>query len=699
MPKEKRNMLSSLRRIRMWFGKLILAIAFILSGIMAIGQQVQKISPKGTKFLLYTPPGYSHGGGPYPMLVVLHGQGGLGDNLNLLINKDEIPSKLIAQNRWPANYPFIVVTPQLKRDPSVPDPAEQKWPAEMVDEVIEYVRSGYAVNPNKIYITGLSQGSHGSYDYASAFPSKIAAAIFISGAPDSTLACQVKNIPIRVFHGTDDSLVPPVFAKGLIRSLNDCSPKGKFRPHLNMLHGRRHEGWNEIYNNSSGFDIYDWMLKFTKNSSANTPPSVSAGRDITIAHRTSPLHLYGEVFDSDGEIANLRWTKISGPSITMAETGSPFLKLTGLTTGTFVFELTATDDDGGQAKDRVNVTIVAKNSLAPAVTGLTLLNGNNQNVIASLYDGYVVNPKTQTRFVNIKATVTGNTRSVRFSVNGNQNSRTTNESPYVLSTPRWTLEGGDYVVCATPFTGDDGTGTAGVSQCFKLVVSTTATAPPPPAEEPPVEEPPAEEPPAEEPPAEEPPTEEPPTQEPPVEEPPTQEPPVEEPPAEEPPAEEPPVEEPPAEEPPAEEPPTEEPPAEEPPTEEPPAEEPPTEEPPAEEPPIEEPPVDNPPVHQPPPADPVTAIVETADIDVQLYPNPASETIYVGIDGLPMERLYYLVLNNVGLKIAEGVWENTPSPAAFQINVRGYASGLYVVILRTSGWQHQRKIIIDAAPR
>src|SRR3546814_6532918 len=44
---------------------------------------------------------------------------GLGDNINLLINKDDIPSRLIAQNQWPSHYPFIVVTPQLKRDPSV----------------------------------------------------------------------------------------------------------------------------------------------------------------------------------------------------------------------------------------------------------------------------------------------------------------------------------------------------------------------------------------------------------------------------------------------------------------------------------------------------------------------------------------------------------------------------------------------------
>ena len=498
---------------------ILCAVVLLMVARTGIAQQTAKISPKGTKFLLYTPPNYNPSS-THPLLIVLHGQGGMGDNLNLLLNKDEIPSRLINEDRWPA-YPFIVVTPQMKRDLSVPEAADQEWPPEMVDEVVEYVRANYSVNANKIYITGLSQGSHGSYSYTAAYPHKIAAAVYISGAPDSTIACQIKDVPIRVFHGTDDSLVPQVLAKGLIRSLNNCSPTGKFRPQLNMLAGKRHEGWNEIYNNSSGFNIFEWMLKFTKNSSSNTAPYANAGKDVTVALRQQPLHLYGDVFDSDGSIASVRWTKIAGPAITLTQSDSRFLKLTDLAAGTFEFELTAMDEDGAQTKDRVRVNIVSQNSVSPAVTGLTLLNGNTnpQQVIASLYDGYVVNPKTQTRAINIQASVTGSVGSVRFSVNGDQNARTTNSSPYALATPRWTPDGGEYVVCATPYTGVDGTGSAGVSLCFKLVVSTTATQPPPPAEEPPVEEPPAEEPPAEEPPIEEPPVEEPPVEEPPAEEP------------------------------------------------------------------------------------------------------------------------------------------------------------------------------------
>lgn len=719
MPKDR----SMKRRMRgLWSYAVSCAIVLALTGSICFAQQqTAKTSPKGTKYLLYTPPNYSPSGS-YPLLIVLHGQGGLGDNLNLLLNKDEIPSRLINEGRWPSTYPFIVVTPQLKRDPSIPEPEDQEWPPEMIDEVVGHVRSGYAVNANKVYITGLSQGSHGSYDYTAAFPSKIAAAVYISGAPDSTIACQVKNVPIWVFHGTDDSLVPTVFAKGLIRALDDCSPAGKARAKLTMMQGRRHEGWNEVYNNSSGFNIYEWMLKFTKNSASNTPPYVNAGRDLTIAQREGSLHVYAEVFDSDGAVSNISWSQVGGGNITMSQTNSAFLKLTNLTTGTFEFDIAATDNNGAQARDRVKITIVAKGSTAPAVTGITLINASTRQPIASLYDGYVVNPKTQARYINLEATVRGNVGSVVYKISGNHNARTTGTSPYPLASPRWTPDGGDYLVCATPFAGAGGTGPAGISQCFKLVVSTTATPPPPPedeppteeppaeeppVEEPPVEEPPVEEPPAEEPPAEEPPAEEPPVEEPPVEEPPAEEPPAEEPPVEEPPAEEPPVEEPPAEEPPVEEPPVEEPPAEEPPVEEPPAEEPPAEEPPAEEPPAEEPPVEEPPVEEPPATpppvyeppveeSPITGILENARGEIHFYPNPASESITVDVRLATTEKLYYFVANNIGEIVESGEFQGTGPSGSWQLGVRHYPAGIYFLNLRGADWRYQHKFIVGS---
>ena len=449
-----------------------MATVLLLTSSIGFSQQVQKVSPAGTQYFLYTPPAYSAGDGPYPLLVFLHGLGGMGDDLDLLLtHKDQIPAKFIAQGTWPYDQ-FIVVTPQLRRDESVTDVREQVWPPEMVDEVVRKVQADYAVNSSKIYVTGLSMGAHGSYSYAAAYPSKVAAAVIVSGAPDSTIACQVKDVPLWAFHGSDDRQVWPVFTAGVIRELNACSPAGKFRPRLNMLYARRHEGWDEIYNNTSSYNIYDWMLKFTKNNPANTPPYVNAGLDFTIAHSDKPIHLFGEFFDSDGTIANVFWRKVNGPAVNLDDTDKRFLKLSNFATGTYEFELTVTDNAGAQKSDRVSVNIVSGGA-GMSVTGLTLMDASNEQDIAALRDGYVLNPQTVTNEINIRATATGSPQSVRFKVNGNHNARTA-DPPFLLADLRWTIEEGEYLVCATPYSGRKGTGTAGVTQCFKIIVSSQA---------------------------------------------------------------------------------------------------------------------------------------------------------------------------------------------------------------------------------
>jgi pimeloyl-ACP methyl ester carboxylesterase len=471
-----------IQRGKMKYCVILLALALLSTSRMSYSQQQQKTSPKGTRFFIYTPPGYP-GNGPYPVLVSLHGLWGVGTDLNLLLTgKDQIPAKLITENKWPSSYPFIVVTPQLKEDNSVSNPKDQEWPPEVIDEVLEYVKSTYAVNERKIYITGFSMGSHGSYSYAAAFPSKIAAVAIISGRPDSTIACKVKDIPIWAFHGSDDGQVWPVWPQGMVRAINECSPRGKFHPRLDLLYGRRHEGWDEIYNNSSGYNIYDWLLKFTKNDAANTKPYVNAGPDMRIAHRNQPIHLYGEYFDSDGSVTNARWTQTGGGSVTMADVNSGLLRLTGYAVGTYQFRLTVNDDNGAQHSDDVAIEIVSDGG-GMAVTELTLMNATNGQTISALSDGYIVNPhQLKTNDINIRATVSGNPGSVRFRINANQNNRTSNNAPYLLADRRWTVERGEYLVCATPYSGKHGTGSKGTSQCFKIVVSNNATQPEEPVE-------------------------------------------------------------------------------------------------------------------------------------------------------------------------------------------------------------------------
>ncbi|WP_343702997.1 PKD domain-containing protein [Chitinophaga sp.] len=91
----------------------------------------------------------------------------------------------------------------------------------------------------------------------------------------------------------------------------------------------------------------------------NKPPVANAGADITISQPANATQLNGGgSSDADGSIASYAWTKISGPAATISQPGSAVTTITGLTEGTYIFELVVTDNQGATAADRVTVTVL-----------------------------------------------------------------------------------------------------------------------------------------------------------------------------------------------------------------------------------------------------------------------------------------------------------------------------------------------------
>jgi predicted esterase len=453
-------------------------VAFLISLFFCLNvtaQQVARTSPAGTKMWVYTPPSYSTGTATHPVLIFLHGGGELGTDLTELTTQttNQYPPKLISINKWNTTLPFIVVSPLLPRNPAV-DPNEHTWPASKVNEVLEYVKKTYRVDATRVYVTGVSLGAHGAWDFAIAYPTKVAALNPISGKADATKACIVKDIPSWTFHGGSDPLVPTSFPVNMVKAINACSPK--FKPRLTLLNAREHEGWNELYTGQIGMDIYNWFLKFKKGSTANVTPYVNANKDNKILLRTTSYHISGDYFDWNGT-ATPRWTKISGPAVTMAGTTTAFLKLTGLQVGTYEFQLAATDNLGAVSTDRVKLTVVSPTA-PPAVTGLILVNGKTNADIKAITEGLVITKTTTVSEFNVKATVSTGVYSVKFSVNNDQFTRLVNSpGPYLIkkptTAPEWQMANGTYVICATPYPQTGGRGTPGITQCYKVTVTTS----------------------------------------------------------------------------------------------------------------------------------------------------------------------------------------------------------------------------------
>ena len=63
--------------------------------------------------------------------------------------------------------------------------------------------------------------------------------------------------------------------------------------------------------------------------------------------------------DPDGSIVSHVWTQVSGATATITTPSSYTTTITGLTTGTYVFRLTVTDNLGATGQDDMTVTVSA----------------------------------------------------------------------------------------------------------------------------------------------------------------------------------------------------------------------------------------------------------------------------------------------------------------------------------------------------
>ncbi len=206
----------------------------------------------------YLPPGYG-GGEKYPLLVFLHGIGenGNGDSELGKVNNTGL-SQIIKQDKWPADRPFVVVAPQHPGG-GCPGPAE-------VHDFIDYAANKYDINPGRIYLTGLSCGAIGAWNYLGAhLDAQIVAMVPIAGdgkGAFSKAGCKLGSVPLWAFHGDKDGTVNVSGTSNPITGLQMCDPK----PEAEMViyPGVGHNSWQMTYDLSAGHDIYAWLLEHYK---------------------------------------------------------------------------------------------------------------------------------------------------------------------------------------------------------------------------------------------------------------------------------------------------------------------------------------------------------------------------------------------------------------------------------------------------
>ncbi len=200
-------------------------------------------------YLLYLPSDY--GRDPryqWPLIIFLHGASERGDDPSV-ITRYSIPAFLTNT----LTFPFIVLSPQ--------SPADDWWSnqTDVLDVLLRQIQAAYAVDAKRIYLTGQSMGGFGTWAMALKYPDRFAAIVPVASGWDFTPEfvpaniCDLKNVPIWVFHGALDGSVPPDQVTAMVQALQNCGGTVRFTLYPDADHL---DSSNRAYADP---ELYEWL--------------------------------------------------------------------------------------------------------------------------------------------------------------------------------------------------------------------------------------------------------------------------------------------------------------------------------------------------------------------------------------------------------------------------------------------------------
>jgi predicted peptidase len=209
--------------------RMFLACTALLAGACAtpvtepaMGTFVQRelvVEGATHRYQVFVPAPSAAGPSP-PVILFLHGTGERGSDGEKPVRVGLGPHVLAHR----ADFPAIVVFPQA--------PDDHDWngdAAALALAALDQATEEFHGDRDRTYLTGLSMGGYGTWELAMLQPHRFAALVPICGGlvpprderqlfvtplagsadPYATLAKNLRHVPVWIFHGAKDDLVPP----------------------------------------------------------------------------------------------------------------------------------------------------------------------------------------------------------------------------------------------------------------------------------------------------------------------------------------------------------------------------------------------------------------------------------------------------------------------------------------------------------
>jgi hypothetical protein len=139
------------------------------------------------------------------------------------------------------------------------------WESTPTNDVLRLIRlvvKKYKIDPNRIYVHGLSNGGQGTYDVIKRAPWLFAAALPMSAINDGSIIAKnltstVAHIPVWTFQGGQDTNPTPAKTVAFVKAFKEAGMDIRYTYYANLGHGT----WNTAYSEP---DFFSWMLAKNK---------------------------------------------------------------------------------------------------------------------------------------------------------------------------------------------------------------------------------------------------------------------------------------------------------------------------------------------------------------------------------------------------------------------------------------------------
>ncbi len=197
-----------------------------------------------------------------PLVLLLHGAGERGNDNSAQLSNGV--AELLGSDTAAARFPCFYVVPQCPTEHRWVEvdwdverhvlPLEPSLPLSATVELLDALLDRHPIDPQRLYLIGLSMGGFGVWDLLSRWPERFAAAVPICGGADAQAVVAARAVvPVWAFHGARDPSVRVERSCRAVAALRAAGGTPRYTEYPNV----DHNAWDPAFAEP---DLLPWLF-------------------------------------------------------------------------------------------------------------------------------------------------------------------------------------------------------------------------------------------------------------------------------------------------------------------------------------------------------------------------------------------------------------------------------------------------------